>query len=277
VALPTLAGCKGDDGPRGPAGPQGPPGTALPEPGDGLVLTIESVEIGADRRPVAIFRLEDGDGAPMALASLDGDPRFVIGHLDVDATSGLTRLRSAVVHEVEGRSYTRHGMLMAPALASAEQAGTDSGGEFTVIDDGEYRYTFGTQLPEGYDTSATHIVAVFASRLGRSLVANDVYRFVPAGGEPSTHEVVTNDACNECHGTISAHGGVRQALGLCAVCHTDQTFDPETGASLELSHMIHRIHAGSTLAEPYVVVGFNQSIHDYSHVVYPGQLLSCEK
>src|SRR5690606_37463400 len=37
------------------------------------------------------------------------------------------------------------------------------------------------------------------------------------------------------------------------------------------------IHAGSTLAEPYVVVGFNQSIHDYSHVVYPGQLLSCEK
>ncbi len=61
-------------------------------------------------------------------------------------------------------------------------------------------------------------------------MANDVITFVPSGGPPAaTREVVLTEDCNECHGTLSFHGGARREVGLCGICHTNQTVDPETG------------------------------------------------
>ena len=41
--------------------------------------------------------------------------------------------------------------------------------------------------------------------------------------------------------------------------------------------MIHKIHRGAELENGYVVAGHNQSVHDYGHVEYPGDLRNCDK
>jgi OmcA/MtrC family decaheme c-type cytochrome len=247
--------------------------------GDGLTLTITSVKIPSDMRPVVDFSLADDDGNPVEVDDLDGNPSFVLGWIDMDPASGLTRYQSHVVRTVNGANFDPGTGSQPPALASATQAGTDQGGELTEKGDGVYEYRFGTVLPAGYDRSATHTLAAYATREDRTFVANAVHNFVPDGSPlMDTREVVSDAACNSCHGTLSAHGGSRRAIGLCIVCHTDQTIDPETGESLDFNVMVHKIHRGHDLTNlPYLIVGRNQNVHDYSTVAFPQDDRNCEK
>ena len=68
-----------------------------------------------------------------------------------------------------------------------------------------------------------------------------------------TREVVLQAACNKCHDQLSAHGGARRDLQLCITCHSPQSVDPDTGNTVDLSVMVHKIHMGSSL--PSVVAG----------------------
>lgn len=288
AAALVVAGCSdGDPGPAGPAGAQGPPGPQGPAgatpPGvdplePGLILTIKSVTIGADLKPVVSFQLTDGAGNPVDFDALDGDPRFGLAHLVVDSASQLTKYQSYVTRTVDGQQYEVNGTTMDPVLASAEQATTDSGGEFAAVDDiGNFTYTFATAVPAGYERTATHLAAGYVTRQGRTYVANDAFTFVPDGSAPSvTREVVKTEVCNDCHNPLAIHGGARREVGLCLVCHTDQSIDPETGNSVEMGLMTHKIHYGASLAEPYVVVGFRQSVHDYGEAIFPQDVRNCD-
>jgi len=42
--------------------------------------------------------------------------------------------------------------------------------------------------------------------------------------------------------------------------------------------MIHRLHTGAALIDnqPYIIYGFNNSVHDFSEVVFPGNRAVCE-
>ena len=40
--------------------------------------------------------------------------------------------------------------------------------------------------------------------------------------------------------------------------------------------MIHKIHRGQELENGYVVYGYRSSLHDFSHVEYPGDLRNCD-
>jgi OmcA/MtrC family decaheme c-type cytochrome len=42
-----------------------------------------------------------------------------------------------------------------------------------------------------------------------------------------------------------------------------------------MKYMIHRLHAGGTVGQPYEVCGFGNSVHVYDFV-YPGKLNNCE-
>ena len=115
---------------------------------------------------------------------------------------------------------------------SATQAGTDAGGTYQQVGDGEYVYTFHTKAPATIDRNATHSIGVYSSRdlsdfdLGTSF-ADNVYNFVPNGtAVVTTRDVVRTAACNTCHDPLSAHGGARRAVELCVLCHTPQTTDP---------------------------------------------------
>jgi OmcA/MtrC family decaheme c-type cytochrome len=109
-------------------------------------------------------------------------------------------------------------------------------------------------------------------------------------------EVVANANCNACHTEVRAHGGGRIDVRLCVLCHTSGAEDRNVGSaaggtpgvSVDFRVMIHKIHNGAHLPSvlgiatnadgtrdyaaapaPYEVVGFNDTVHDYSGVNFP--------
>jgi len=65
------------------------------------------------------------------------------------------------------------------------------------------------------------------------------------------------------------------------LCHTPQTTDPDTGNTLNLPVMAHKIHMGSELpsvqaGKPYQIIGFQGSVSDWSTVVLPSDPRRCE-
>src|SRR5207248_1646101 len=77
------------------------------------------------------------------------------------------------------------------------------------------------------------------------------------------------------------HGGSRRGIEMCVLCHTPQTADPDTGNTVDLRVMVHKIHMGSGLpsvkaGKAYQIIGFNQTVVDWSTVVYPADARRCE-
>ncbi len=243
----------------------------------GLKAEIESVKINDLLKPEVTFTLQDNEGAPLSLD--DVETRFIIARLDViNEETGSARYwsynhRQQVVPDGEPN-----------AGASAMQATYDSGGEYTELGAGRYLYTFATALPIDYDRSKTHTVgAQMEIENDEGLfVANPLHHFVPSGAEVvHLRKVATTKGCNECHNGMGIHGGGRRDVGLCILCHSPQSIDPDTGNSVDMTEMIHKIHMGSQLPsvqndEPYQIVGFRQSVHDYSNVVFPMDIRNCQ-
>ena len=76
-----------------------------------------------------------------------------------------------------------------------EQATSDSGGSWEDVTIGHSFYTFGTQLPEGYDMTKTHTMYTYATRntediLGKTYYSDPTYDFRPDGGEVGQGRVV---------------------------------------------------------------------------------------
>jgi hypothetical protein len=90
-------------------------------------------------------------------------------------------------------------------------------------------------------------------------------------------DIVTTETCNgRCHQPLAIHGGQRTDIEVCVLCHNpSQSIDPDTGNSVDMPLMTHKIHMGENLANGYVVIGYGQSVHDYSDVVYPGVINDC--
>ena len=85
---------------------------------------------------------------------------------------------------------------------------------------------------------------------------------------------MSTEACNTCHDPLALHGGARRETQLCILCHTEQTSDPDTGNTVDFKVMIHKIHRGADLPSvqsgtPYQIIGFRNSVHDFSDVVIP--------
>ncbi|MBI4339878.1 MAG: OmcA/MtrC family decaheme c-type cytochrome [Chloroflexi bacterium] len=289
--LPGLLGSKGDPGPQGPKGEPGllgPKGETGPEGesayllADGYKINIKGVTIGADRKPVVTFAIQDGKAQPLKLTDLDSNPSFVMAYIKTDPASGITQYVNYVTTTVTGTPFVLDGKTTQPKLVSwPTRPGVASGGVFAPVKAGEYTYTFRDPLPSGYDTKATHTVGAYTSRGAREFVSNDVFSFVPAGGVvATTRQLVNVNNCNACHKTLAAHGGLRQDTRLCVLCHTQQNVDPESGNSVDFQVMVHKIHNGRDLSSvqagnPYFIVGFNRSVANYSEVGWPQDVRNC--
>jgi OmcA/MtrC family decaheme c-type cytochrome len=104
--------------------------------------------------------------------------------------------------------------------------------------------------------------------------ASATFDFVPTGLTAATgREVVSDAACNACHGKLQAHDS-RRTVKLCLTCHSPQTKDPETGNSLAMAEMIHKLHSG---LDGYHIVGYSQHDVDYSKVAFapPNSVANC--
>jgi OmcA/MtrC family decaheme c-type cytochrome len=173
--------------------------------------------------------------------------------------------------------------------ATATQAAADAGGRFDQVAEGEYTYTFGTKAPATINRNAVHSILVYGNRnLSEFDLPNnfddDVYHFIPAGGQPQpsqVRDIIKTETCNKCHRDLAAHGGSRRSLEGCILCHTPQTSDPDTGNTVDMVVMTHRIHAGEELpsveaGKPYVIIGNAQSVHDFSTVAFPADIQNCQ-
>ncbi len=243
----------------------------------GLNLDVQEIEVTDARQVRVTFTVADDRGLPL--------------DLDGVRTPGPIRARFVLAYLPSGQdhyeAYTTRVQTSPITGDSAVQPTADSGGSFERIGEGTYVYTFGVQLPEGFEADATHSVGIYSDRdlsefnLGTQ-IDNDVEHFLPAGGEvPRIRDIARNEDCNACHDPLAIHGGFRQKVELCVMCHYDGVVDPDTGNSVDMGIMTHRIHMGMDLpsvqaGEPYQIIGFRQTVFDYSTVEFPQDIRYCE-
>ena len=246
----------------------------------GLVIKVNSVTIGADRKPVVDLTITDslnqpldrlGQVTPGAISA-----SFVLSWLDPvtnNYTSYITRTETAPANAPH------------PG-ATAVQATADSGGTWTALESGHYTYKFGNALPASFDPAKTHTLGIYATRnltdiLGKNYFANAEYDFRPDGGQVTyIWDEIRNSSCNQCHDPLQAHGGSRQDVKLCVLCHSPQSSDSATGNTVDFKVMIHKIHYGSSLPSvkagaPYQIWGFGNAVQDFSTVVFPQDIRNC--
>jgi OmcA/MtrC family decaheme c-type cytochrome len=243
----------------------------------GLVLKVTSANVASDGTITAHIRITDPKTLPL--------------DRDGITTPGAVSISCVAAYIPKGQTqyvaYTTRPQTSPITGVTATQAATDSGGKFTKTADGEYDYTFKTKAPAGFDATATHSIGCQASRNLSEFdlptnYATDVYTFVPNGAPVTvTRDVIRDPSCNRCHDEVAFHGGSRRGIAYCVMCHTPQTTDPDTGNTVDMPVMIHRIHAGSSLPSvqaggKYQIIGHNQSVADYSSVAFPADVRRCE-
>ncbi len=134
--------------------------------------------------------------------------------------------------------------------------------------DGSTAATGATGVPLAYDGTLTHRVGLELRGTGPATAAapsgsnngtgNAVYTYRPsdgmtvaaaaAAGTPLyTREVVSLKECDACHARLEMHGGARNDVQYCVLCHNGGSTDSGSGNVVDLRFMIHKIHAGSNL------------------------------
>lgn len=244
----------------------------------GLAIKILSAEIAADGTAKARVSFADLRGLPL--------DRLGIQTPGVIAASLI--LATIPKGETTYRAYTTRVQTSPITRVSATQAGADTGGTWAQVADGEYVYTFGIKAPTGYDRTATHTVSMYANRnlteFDLGINAGDTtFSFVPDGSKVTVvRDIVRTATCNKCHDKLAAHGtGGRSSVETCITCHQPQSVDPDTGNSVDMATMIHRIHTGADLpgvkaGKPYQIIGNAQSLHDFSKVAFPANPRNCQ-
>ena len=209
----------------------------------GLVLKVLSASIASDGTITAQFSVTDPMGLPLDMYGV-----YTPGPISV-------QLVAATIPKGQQQytTYTTHFVGPPTTKVSGNLPHADIGGTFKQAADGQYQYTFASKAPTGFDPTATHSIGAFAWRdltefdLGTQ-ASSDVYTFVPNGSPVTvTRDVIDTASCNQCHTTLSYHDGKRQGMALCVLCHTPQNQDLNTGETLDLRSLIHKIHTGTDL------------------------------
>ena len=251
----------------------------------GLNITVVSANIAANGTISVDYKLTDPNGAALDQTGVVTPGPVTLSFLAAYIPSG----------QAQYTSYITRVATAASGGATATQPAADSGGTTQTVATGEYIYTFKTVAPPGFNPNLTNRIGIYGSRnltqwdLGTDY-ADTTFDFVPSGGTPQPRDIVRTADCNSCHGSaatttstngLAAHGGSRRTVDLCIMCHQPQNSDPNTGNSLDMKVFIHKIHMGSSLpsvqaGKPYQIIGFQNSVSDWSTVVYPANVERCE-
>lgn len=241
----------------------------------GLKITINSVTIPEDRRPVVDVSFVDDMDQP-----LDRAGKVTPGAISISFV--LAYYNPAARDYV---AYTTRVQTSPITGQTATQASADSGGTWEDVALGRAKYRFRTALPADFDAAKTHTLGIYATRnltdiLGKNYYANVLYDFRP-DGQPVTSQWdgVATAACNSCHDPLAIHSAARRETKLCVLCHNStQAIDPDTGNNAEFRIMVHKIHMGANLPSvkagtPYQIIG--RTVHDYSTVKFPQDIRNC--
>ncbi len=193
----------------------------------GLVTTVTGAQVASDGTITAQVTIADPKGQP-----LDKDGVTTPGVVSISLIAAYIP-----ADQEQYVAYTTRTQTSTITGASAVQAGTDSGGTWTKTADGKYTYTFKTKVPQGDDPTTTHTIGVYSTRDLSEFDAGVAYsdstfNWVPAGGAVTkVRDVIQTASCNKCHtfDKVGLHGGSRQTMELCVLCHTPQTHGPGHG------------------------------------------------
>jgi OmcA/MtrC family decaheme c-type cytochrome len=304
--LPLGCGDDGSDGAPGPPGPAGPPGptdstlTQFESP-PGVDAEITSLSGNA---PGSNFEPGDPITVQFTLLKDDGEA----WDIDEMATarilvSGPTFNYQRVIAEqsdlASGSTYLGNGLWSYTFPAAIPDAYLPPYNDTTAFDEDDGELS-GQPLLDG-----TYTVGMYVSwdysvgpQSGFHDVGNATSDFlIGSTATLQPREVVAQTNCNQCHVELQAHGGRRRSVVLCAMCHTagaEDKNDPAAsvgttpGVTIDFRVMIHKLHNGAHLPSvlgvatnpdgtrnyaatphPYQLVGFNNSVNDFSHVFYP--------
>ncbi len=273
----ALGGCgSGDDGDTGPAGPPGP---AAPVSATSLDMQITGVTIQST--PVVGFNVTNQDGAPFT-GLTTGDLRFTVAKLMPGSLGNPSSWQNYINQEETAA--------VGPGTGNtALQATRENSGTLVDHGDGTYTYTFATDITAvttpvavPYDPSLTHRLAV--QTRGSLPAVNALYTFRPSDGATQglfSREIVKTETCNECHNALEAHDA-RIETDYCVTCHNPGSTDANSGNTVDFKVMIHKIHRGAELPSveaggAYIIWGFGDSEHDYSHVEFPQDIRNCTR
>jgi len=285
-----------DPGPAAPGGPVPPPAPIVPGPvgyedADEIFAFINSASTSATGVTVVDFQVTDGNNTAITDLVVD-NVRFVLAKLQGSPLGNTTGSWQSYVNSIEEAGS------VGPGTEDKLQATYERSGEFVNFGDGFYQYTYATNTTEqpadilaqakeeglnlDYEPDRTHRVAIqFDDGANPS---NPHYDYIPATGETSdlfNYQVALTENCNRCHDPLAIHGGNRVKVEYCVTCHNPGSTDANSGNSVDMKVMIHKIHMGADLpsvqaGEPYVIYGFRDSAHDYSHVEYPQDKRHCQ-
>ncbi|MDH3211979.1 MAG: OmcA/MtrC family decaheme c-type cytochrome [Myxococcales bacterium] len=248
-----------------------PDGPATPSGYRQVNLTLTSVDV---RGANVVIEFDAEDENLVAIDDLfAADGRFNIARLDPPSALGNSSEYVALIVNADGQ-------------ATSERF-TTAGGLFENLGGGSYRYTSDLD-PTGLILDGdTMRVAIQISAgdippgngwcdFDADLVlANDCTSPVSI-----TRDIVKTVVCNGCHGVTSdtqlrLHGS-RTQVEYCVTCHNPGTIDPDSGNTVDFKVMIHKIHNGANLTNlPYQIIGYNNSVHDYSTVAFTKDLDDC--
>lgn len=280
LAALLLVGCEGDDGaPGAPGGPGGPgPSTT----GEATALSFAIDSFTTTGTPVIEFTVTNEDG--VRFTGLEqGQVRFTFAKL-VPGANGNPASWQSYINRTEAPD-------VGPGTETVIQATSESNGTLANNLDGTYTYTFvnaftniTSPLAVSWEPGLTHRLGVQISG-GELPVTNATYDFRPSDGATTgitQHDVAQTASCNECHSKLALHGGGRIEVAYCVTCHNPGSTDANSGNTVDMKVMIHKIHRGEFLPSveaggEYAIWGFNDTKHDYSEVVHPQDIRNCTK
>jgi OmcA/MtrC family decaheme c-type cytochrome len=296
----ALAACSGDtpkNGSSGGTGPVGPPGQ--PPAGGGVPVgsaqiikaSIISAQVPDDGKPVIQVRLVNETDQPLTGLQA-ANISFVLARLE-PGVNGKSSTWHAITRRTEAFPGTPTPVPTSAVTGTGptNQATTEAATKGKWVEgnqaNGVYFYTFAQSLKDvsdiPYDASLVHRVGL-EIRLRPTGAAtfipanNAVFTWTPVTGGPveSGREIVDNDTCNACHDQLAFHGGARFDLQYCAMCHESYSFDAQTGNTIDLKVMIHRIHRDQLPTGPYGIFGYDNRFYDFTEVQFPQDQRNCQ-
>jgi len=285
-------GATGSQGPTGSTGPQGPAGpvtttdescmvchaagriaalaTVAPAPMHGLQLAdslvVSNVSAApatdASGRMVVSFHVATSSGPFTTLA--DADTKFYVASLTPAPDYGTGKPRGTDTFN----RWAAEGLSLTPSVF----------GQLDKSDaaNGNYVYTSVAVLSAAPAGSASQRILFLLAPAGVN-AGNAVYDFLTNGTTitpvANQHAIATDAACNQCHiarlGGLF-HGGVRNIVDACVVCHNTTLPTPNMAADgADFPTFIHQIHAGVN-HKALAGTGF-----DWSAIKFPAGIQNC--